>query len=1051
MGKLGSFALAIVGLLFCLTASAADAPDISGKLLDVSGKAVANASVQLIYAELGSGTYTGRDVGRVTTDAQGQFRFSKAFTWEDSPAAGQLPPRYCLYAAPTAAGVGYLNLEKSDASENLTLQLAEREVVPVVVVDAEGKPVPQARVWIMMALKDMRGREPKGILLIPRDVLLGEFTNEEGKLDVVVPPGAKTIIAVEKDGYVMGLGEKQITLYRGGTVTGRVFDAEGKPVPNAKVTMVMSHQGFIGSSGLTDAEGRYQVKDVAAEGYTAEMFGQKQPSNGQVTVSVVHPTSAALVGSATLTLKPGQTATQDVTFETKLEISGQVVDVETDQPLPGIRVQMFSHPRQGGGSSDSGMATTDAKGHFSFATRRNNGVQIMMMNQGGDYLIDEAWQQQAASRGNQGFNTQSLTEPKTDLKLPLKLRKLAPLAGKVVDSAGKPVAKASVTIPGVAPVTTDAEGNFAFKAAPTDRAGQLTVIGNDLGVIAPIEAEQKQINITALPLVARECVFMTPEGTPADKLSFTLMIQSGLNSYSGINDKPKETDAQGKCRLDKLIVGAQYRASWSPKGEYSNGNAQFTVDSSDAPMRVTAPKYNNKFFLIVENEDGDPVEGAQLQFRNMNMLRNDQWGKVQNLKSDAQGSMRLENIGGGILRLEVIAKGYRRHSVVAQVKDGEQVAMLTKDDAPARHNVLVLTADGKPAANVAVRVFTQRNEGKALQTDAEGRLETSIPNNQGDMTLFCKTADMQWGVANLQSYSDGSSIMKLNKAITPRKLRLVTADGKPLAKAKINISQLYDQSGNESGYMEQISFHFSNAVQTELSLLQVTDDNGMVTFPQVDSRFSGNVQIEANGYGNQNKQFQTTGSAAEVEMRIQKLAKVTGKLVLPRAAGTRPEQYYVRAQPTEQMRGGGGNQTGVRPDCTFEFALEPGEYRMTATAQQGEESRYLVRIRPVVKLLPSETTTVELVVQEGISVRGKYVAKDGKVVRPLPKMAIQIEENMGINPRAINADGSFEFFVPRAGEYRVYIEQLAQPNSYRNEMIKVPSEEAVENLVIKGE
>ena len=642
-----------------------------------------------------------------------------------------------------------------------------------------------------------------------------------------------------------------------------------------------------------------------------------------------------------------------------------------------------------------------------------------------------------------------LGESKTDVKLTLKLRKLAPLAGKVMDSSGKPVAKASVTIAGAAPTTTDAEGNFSFKAAPTDRAGQLTVIGNDLGVISPIEAGQKQISITAVPLVSRECVFTTPEGTPADKLSFSLVLTTGSGILSGPNDRPKETDAQGRCRLDKLIVGAKYLASWSSEGDYSDGNATLTVEASDAPIRVSAPKYNNKFFLIVENEDGEAVEDAQVQFMNMNMARNDQWETVQNLKSDAQGSLRLKNIGGGILRLEVNAQGYRRHSVVAQVKDGEHVAMLTKDDAPTRHNVLVLSADGKPATNLAVRVFTEGNEGKALKTGADGRLETSIPYNGGDTTLLCKTADMQWGVASLDSYSDGSFIMRLNKTVSPLKLRLVTIDAMPLAKAKITMSRLYGQSVIEAGSTHQMSFNFSKAVQTELGLLQVTDDNGVVTFPQVDPRFNGEVKIEADGYGYQQKQFLQPGSAAEVEIRIQKRAKVTGKLVLPRAAGTRPEQYYVQAQPTGSTSSVGGY--GVSPDGTFAFALEPGEYRVTAADRPGVVSRYFVRSGPVVKLLPGETVTVELVVQEGIPVRGKYIAKDVKVGGPLPKMGIQIDEHMSFSPKAINADGSFEFFVPCAGEYKVYIEKLAEPGSYRNVTIKVPVEEAVENLVIKGE
>jgi len=265
--------------------------------------------------------------------------------------------------------------------------------------------------------------------------------------------------------------------------------------------------------------------------------------------------------------------TKRVTSKARLELAGQVVDADTDQPLPGIRLQMNSYPRQGttsavaqafsligGGVPNNATATTDAAGRFTFAVKPNCQVQMRVDQSGGDYLIDQNYQRPGYD-GMFAFHSQDFSESKTDVKVKLKLRKLAPLSGKVVDSSGKPVATARVTIQGISPVTTDAEGNFSFKAAPTDRAGELTVLSADLGVIAPFAAGQKQISITAVPLVARELLFTTPEGTPADKLSFTMTLQSGPGAFRGQADNQKETDAEGKCHLDKLIVGGKYSAS----------------------------------------------------------------------------------------------------------------------------------------------------------------------------------------------------------------------------------------------------------------------------------------------------------------------------------------------------------------------------------------------------------------------------------------------------------------------------------------------------------
>ena len=179
MRQVVRLASTILCLVFCGVASAADAPDISGKLVDPSGKAVASATVQLIYCDMGR-TSTGRDAGRATTDAEGKFRFPSAFTWVDpSSGARSAPPRYCLVAMPDNAGMGFVNLEKTDASENVTLQLTEREVLPVAVVDAAGKPVAGARVWVATATP--KGfTSAKGLLLIPRDDGMGGLTNEQG-------------------------------------------------------------------------------------------------------------------------------------------------------------------------------------------------------------------------------------------------------------------------------------------------------------------------------------------------------------------------------------------------------------------------------------------------------------------------------------------------------------------------------------------------------------------------------------------------------------------------------------------------------------------------------------------------------------------------------------------------------------------------------------------------------------------------------------------------------------------------------------------------------
>ena len=381
------------------------------------------------------------------------------------------------------------------------------------------------------------------------------------------------------------------------------------------------------------------------------------------------------------------------------------------------------------------------------------------------------------------------------------------------------------------------------------------------------------------------------------------------------------------------------------------------------------------------------------------------------------------------------------------MKDSEYVATLTRENAAPRYNVLVMSTDSKPLPNLPVRVFIEKKEEKPLQTDAQGRLEVPSYGQRRDITLLCQTPDLGWGVTSMQSSQDGSYVLTLHKPGSPRQLRLVSFQGKPVPKSSITLTSLEDRHSSESngGGRQDSMYNLPDSVRKELGLVQVTDANGMVTFPLVDARLAGNLRIQSTEFGNQQKSFQEDGSAFGDDIRIQKRAKVTGKLIIPPAAGTRPEQYNVIAQSAMSEV-----TTGIRQDGAFAFEMEPGEYKFSG-AFQGGASRYLVRSTPVLKLASGETKIIDLEVKKGIPVRGKYLPKDGKMPNPLPRLGLQIEENRGSNPKPVSADGFFEFFVPAPGEYQLFVEIKGQPNSYRNETIKVPGEQAVENLEIRGE
>lgn len=228
-------------------------------------------------------------------------------------------------------------------------------------------------------------------------------------------------LAALQPGEELDLGA--LTMASADTLTGRVVDPNGKPVPNASIDLVESGSSIISGSSVnrkatTDARGVYQIGGVPAGIYRLNAIS-KGFSPAMADPVVVN----------------GRGETQDVPLQlgSGRTVTGVVLDAD-NRPIEGATVS----PNRGFSSTnfieidDSGMvqstdgALTNAQGEFRMTGLDKNENSVVV-------------------RGK-GFATQRPTVPETGEDLVVHLERSLTISGKVVGPNGKPVANAEIIL-----------------------------------------------------------------------------------------------------------------------------------------------------------------------------------------------------------------------------------------------------------------------------------------------------------------------------------------------------------------------------------------------------------------------------------------------------------------------------------------------------------------------------------------------------------------------------------------------------------------------------
>ncbi|HZI65255.1 MAG TPA: carboxypeptidase regulatory-like domain-containing protein, partial [Thermoanaerobaculia bacterium] len=636
------FARLAAALALLLLPVAARAAAVTGRVLDSTGAPVASAKVvweayrtdeeTLVDETAGTAPAV---IGETLTDAEGRFRVVL------DKAGVEVALRILPGILPGALLGG-----PYDSTEDAALgdvELAAAEKISGRVTDEAGKPVPGAKV-----------RASAGLAFEEEDVPLyaETTTGVDGSFTIPnAPPSAGRVTARAK-GYWPAtqtsfrerVTTARLTLRSGGTLSGTLLDAAGKPVEGAVVV-----SGSLATK--TDAAGAFRLAGVPAGGQSVEAIWRDFAARND-----------------SVRVKKGETVEVPLRLGRSALVTGSVIDEKTRRPIPGARISttggVFSR-----GTEPGRRTRTDAKGRFRLVGLRPRAYSIRAAK--ADYL--------------------PVTMPgivagvSTPGTVAIALQKSASIAGRVTDEVGAPVPGARVQIArdtgmralmrggaaallGRGGVATGPDGGFRLRGltaqrnvtleaakagyVPAKRYGVSVKTGEtvkDLALVVKrgLEARGRVVESAGKPIAGAEVRVSRPESGGGG--GTRVMIQMAGMS----REKPDAwSGADGGFRVAGLEPG-DYALVVSRDGYAGKSVPSVTVKAEGVsewpPVVLTTGAAIGGF---VRNGKGEAIVGADV-------MSFGEGGGARQATSDPEGRFRLEGLSPdrGVM-LNVRADGY---------------------------------------------------------------------------------------------------------------------------------------------------------------------------------------------------------------------------------------------------------------------------------------------------------------------------------------------------------------------------------------------------------
>ncbi|HEU4395448.1 MAG TPA: sigma-70 family RNA polymerase sigma factor [Planctomycetota bacterium] len=506
-----------------------------------------------------------------------------------------------------------------------------------------------------------------------------------------------------------------LTLLPACTLSGRVRDADGRPVPGVFVVASGPSAWKVNSTGLAraavDAEGRYRLEGLEPGANTIRLW----TASGQ----------RRSVGWIDL---PG-VSTFDIDLDRGATVRGRVLDDATGEPVASARVFAWATAD----ATVTAVATTGADGTFAFDDFPPWSLIPLTVDAPG-YLCYPDAPGYAVERVAVRLSAGTVVEKE------IRLRRGRALRGRITGPEGAPIAGVRVSVPvtpqRLASANSGADGAYGLEGLPPGAASVRVVAkgwilaegAGDGAASVDLAAEGESVRdfvLARAPSVEGRVV--DGEGSPVAGARVEVRPGGQGSVFTAADGTFLATAAPGSDRTVAASASAGRRGVSAPFTLERNRGITGIDVRLQAGVGISG---------TLRREDGGRLEGAELRLVDAVPDPADPWnfdsraGAADRVPLDDAGGFRIEGLPPGKRTLIGVADGCAPTTLVlGDLASGtmrEGVELLLRTGAPLEGRVS--DPEGGPVPGARVRVFIEDRwrSGKldsrvAAVTDDEGR------------------------------------------------------------------------------------------------------------------------------------------------------------------------------------------------------------------------------------------------------------------------------------------------------------------------------------------